>query len=237
MSRFHSKFHKEVHNNFSSTKLNWLRAAVLGANDGIVSTAAVALGVAGATSDTKVILTASVAALAAGALSMAIGEYVSVSTQRDTEKALLQKEREGLTSDPGAELEELIALYEQKGLSHSTAKLVGEELTAYDALSSHAEVELHIDPHNLTNPWYAAYASGLAFFSGAIIPLLAIILAPRSSTVTGIIVSVVFALIVTGALSAQVSGSSKRTAIWRVVFGGLFAMIVTYSIGYLFGTL
>lgn len=235
MHREHRATHNELHNSFSGTKLNWLRAAVLGANDGIVSTASVALGVAGATSDTKIILTASIAALAAGALSMAIGEYVSVSTQRDTEKALLQKEKKELKTNPVAELEELIVIYEKKGLTRTTAELVGRELTAYDALGGHAEVELRIDPHNLTNPWLAAYASGLAFLSGAIIPLLAILFSSSKFTIFSIVISVVVALIINGILSAKAGGAPKQRAIIRVVFGGLIAMAITYSIGKMFG--
>ncbi len=235
MHREHIVNHKELHETFSGTKLNWLRAAVLGANDGIVSVASVAVGVAGATSDTKVILTASVAALAAGALSMAVGEYVSVSTQRDTEKALLQKEKKELENDPVAELEELIVIYQKKGLSRSTAELVGNELTVHDALGGHAEAELRIDPHNLTDPWYAAYASGLAFLTGAIIPLLAIVLVPPNFIILSISLSVVIALIITGALSARAGGAPKQKAIIRVVSGGLIAMAVTFGIGKLFG--
>ncbi len=227
--------HKESSQLTSPSSLNWLRAAVLGANDGIVSTASVALGVAGATSDTKIILTASIAALAAGALSMAIGEYVSVSTQRDTEKALLQKERKKLDAYPAAELEELISIYEKKGLSRMTAELVGRELTAHDALGGHAEAELRIDPHNLTNPWAAAYASGLAFLSGAIIPLLAILFSSHKFTVISIVVSVTIALVINGALSAKAGGAPKRKAIVRVLLGGLIAMAITYGIGTMFG--
>ncbi len=227
--------HPETHGFISGSKINWLRAAVLGANDGIVSVAAVVVGVAGATQDTKAILTAGIAALSAGALSMAVGEYVSVSTQRDTEKALLQKERHELEVSPDAELEELVSIYQRKGLSRSTAELVGKELTKHDALSEHAEVELGIDPHNLTNPWYAAYASGLAFLCGAIIPILAIVIAPTQYDIMATFASVIVALVITGALSANAGGSRKRVAIIRVVIGGVIAMAVTFGIGKLFG--
>ena len=231
----HTRPHPESHNHISRSKLNSLRAAVLGANDGIVSVASVVVGVAGVTQDLKIILTAGIAALVAGALSMAVGEYVSVSTQRDTEEALLQKEKTELATHPELELEELISIYEQKGLSRTTAELVGKELTKHDALAEHAEVELGIDPYNLTNPWYAAYASGLAFFSGASIPIFAIILTPTKYSIFATFISVINALIVTGALSANAGGSRKRVAIIRVVLGGVIAMAVTFGIGKLFG--
>jgi VIT1/CCC1 family predicted Fe2+/Mn2+ transporter len=231
----HNFRHVELHKIISDSKLNWLRAAVLGANDGIVSVASVVVGVAGATSDSIVILTAGVAALVAGALSMAVGEYVSVSTQRDTEKALLQKERLELKNSPENELEELISIYEKKGLSRNTSELVGRELTAHDALGGHADAELHIDPHNLINPWYAAYASGIAFLSGAVIPIVAILLSPPQYSTVTTFASVIVALVITGALSAIAGGSKKRTAIIRVVLGGVFAMAITYGIGTLFG--
>ncbi len=231
----HQLHHFESHGFMTWSKLNSLRAAVLGANDGIVSVAAVVVGVAGATEDTKTILTAGVVALFAGALSMAVGEYVSVSTQRDTEKAILQKEKHELETYPEAELEELILIYQRKGLSRTTAELVGKELTKYDALGEHATVELGIDPYNLTNPWYAAYASGLAFLCGAIIPIVAIILVPASYDLVATFTSVIVALIITGALSANAGGSQKRVAIIRVVLGGILAMIITFGVGKLFG--
>ncbi len=231
----HQRKHFEAHDFISHGKLNWLRAAVLGANDGIVSVSSVIVGVAGATQDIKVILTAGIAALVAGALSMAVGEYVSVSTQRDTEKALLQKEKKELETSPERELEELVVIYQKKGLTRHTAELVGKELTKHDALGEHAEVELGINPNDLTNPWYAAYASGLAFLCGAIIPICAVIFAPSSYIISTTFISVVIALIITGALSAHAGGSHKRTAIIRVVVGGVIAMAVTFGVGKLFG--
>ncbi len=219
----------------TGTKLNWLRAAVLGANDGIVSTSSIIVGVAGATHDTKLILTAGVASLVAGALSMSVGEYVSVSTQRDTERALLAKERLELENVPEQELEELIVIYQKKGLSRPTAEIVGRELTDHDAFGAHAEAELRIDPNNLTQPWHAAYASGLAFFCGAIIPILTILISPTKYDIPATFVSVIVALVITGALSANVGGSHKKTAIVRVVIGGVIAMLVTYGVGKLFG--
>src|SRR3954451_22808698 len=156
--------------------LNWLRAAVLGANDGIVSTAGLVMGVAGATTDRTAIFIAGLAGLVAGALSMAAGEYVSVSTQRDTEQALLAKERRELEEEPDEELAELAGLYMDKGLSEDTARQVALELTSHDALAAHAEVELGIDPDALTNPWQAALASMIAFTVGALLPMLMILL-------------------------------------------------------------
>src|SRR3989338_2109415 len=157
--------HHEMHARKSGAKLNWLRAAVLGSNDGIVSVASIVVGVAGASDSSGFILTAGVAGLVAGALSMAVGEYVSVSTQRDTEKALLEKERLELLNEPEEELDELASLYEAKGLSKATARTTAQELTAHDAFSAHVDAELHIDPNALTNPWHAAVASGASFLS------------------------------------------------------------------------
>lgn len=227
--------HTETHGSMSGGKLNWLRAAVLGANDGIVSVSSVVVGVAGATDATGFILTAGTAAIVAGALSMAVGEYVSVSTQRDTERALLAKERQELIDTPEQELEELVSIYHGKGLSKETARIVAVELTEKDAFAAHADAELGINPNDLTNPWHAAYASGLAFFAGAIIPLVAIILPPASIRIPVTFASVLVALIITGTLSAHTGGANKTTATIRVVVGGLLAMIITFGIGKLFG--
>ncbi len=227
--------HTEFHDPKSSGKLNWLRAAVLGANDGIVSVASVIFGVAGAHETTHFILTAGIAATVAGALSMAVGEYVSVSTQRDTEKALLAKEKWELENMPEQELEELTVIYEKKGLSRESAEKVARELTAHDAFAAHVESELKIDPNELTNPWHAAYASAGAFLAGAIIPLLAIALCPENYRIVGTFVAVLCALVATGATSAYAGGAKKTRAATRVVIGGVLAMVVTYGIGTLFG--
>jgi VIT1/CCC1 family predicted Fe2+/Mn2+ transporter len=227
--------HKQMDNNIKNSKLNWLRAAVLGANDGIVSVSSVIVGVAGASDSRTFILTAGVAALVAGALSMAVGEYVSVSTQRDTERALILKEQIELAVYPDQELEELVVIYEKKGLSRATAEIVAKEFTAKDAFAAHLDAELGIDPDNLTNPFHAAYASGAAFFCGAIIPILAIVLSPKSLQIPMTFVSVVIALIFTGTLSAHAGGASKIKATIRVVFGGLLAMVITFAIGKIFG--
>ena len=219
-----------------ASRLNWLRAGVLGANDGIVSVAALVVGVAAATTDSAAILIAGVAALLAGAISMALGEYVSVSSQRDTERALIAKERYELEHMPEQELAELAGLYEAKGLSPETARQVAVELTEHDALGAHLEVELHIGTEELSNPWVAAFASALAFTVGAILPLLSALLPPPEWRVPATFVSVAIALVITGWLSAHLGGSPKGRAIGRIVFGGSLALVVTYAIGALIGT-
>jgi VIT1/CCC1 family predicted Fe2+/Mn2+ transporter len=226
----------EPHDGSVSSMLNWLRAGVLGANDGIVSTAGLVVGVAGATTDRHTILIAGIAGLVAGALSMGAGEYVSVSTQRDTEQALLAKERRELAEEPEEELAELAYLYEQKGLSSDLAMRVAEELTEHDALRAHAEVELGIDPDDLTSPWHAAIASMVAFTVGALLPLLTITLASVGARlwVTG--ASVAVALAVTGYVSARLGQADVRRAVLRNVAGGLVAMVVTYAIGQTVGS-
>ncbi len=225
---------KEPHAQSTVSKLNWLRAAVLGANDGIVSIAGLVLGVAGATSSPNVIITAGVAGIVAGAISMAAGEYVSVSSSRDTEHALLQKERDELKNFPDAELLELIIIYEKKGLSRQTATKVAKELTEKDAFAAHVDAELGIDPNNLTNPWHAAIASACAFLAGAMIPLVAIILPPENIRIPVAFGSVILALGATGVISAKVGGASPLRATIRVVLGGALAMVVTYTIGRIF---
>ncbi len=218
----------------STHKLNWLRASVLGANDGIVSIAGLVLGVAGATNSVTVILTAGVAGIVAGAISMAAGEYISVSSSRDTEKALLEKERYSLKNFPEKELKQLALIYRQKGLTEKTSELVAKELSKEDVFAAHAHAELNIDPNNLTNPWHAAFASSGAFLAGAMIPLIAIIIPPASIKVPVAFVSVIVALAITGILSAKAGGANVTRATIRVVLGGALAMVVTYFIGKLF---
>jgi VIT1/CCC1 family predicted Fe2+/Mn2+ transporter len=224
-----------LHNQKSGPKLNWLRAAVLGANDGIVSTASIIVGVAGASASSNFILTAGLAGMVAGALSMGVGEYVSVSTQRDTEKAMIEKERLELINNPEYELEELAEIYVGKGLSPQTARAVAGELTAHGVVDAHVEAELGLDPKNLTNPWHAAYASALAFFCGALIPIIMILISPAAIRIPITFLGVLIALIITGNLSAHAGGSSKGTATIRIVLGGMLAMAVTFAIGKLFG--
>ncbi|EHB58407.1 protein of unknown function DUF125 transmembrane [Mycolicibacterium rhodesiae JS60] len=225
----------EPHHGAFGSRLNWLRAGVLGANDGIVSTAGIVVGVAAASTQRGPIFTAGIAALAAGALSMAVGEYVSVSTQRDSEKAMLKLERHELEAEPMAELDELAALYEAKGLTPATARTVAEELTDHDAFAAHVDAELHLDPDELTNPWQAAISSAIAFTVGAVLPLLAILLPPASIRVPITFVAVLLALTITGWISARLGGATPRRAIYRVVIGGALAMAVTFGIGYLVG--
>lgn len=226
--------HPEEHGASHVSKLNWLRAAVLGANDGIVSIAGLVLGVAGATNSTTAILTAGLAGIVAGAISMAAGEYVSVSSSRDTEKALLEKEKEELRKYPEQEMLELAGIYERKGLSKKTALLVSKELTEHDPIAAHFDAELGIDPNNLTNPWHAALASAAAFLAGAVIPLIAIVLPPPPVRVPVAFVSVVIALAITGTVSAKTGGANVMKATIRVISGGILAMAVTYGIGRIF---
>lgn len=233
--KIQSFIHTEPHTSKAVAKLNWLRASVLGANDGIVSIAGLVLGVAGATTSQGVIITAGIAGIIAGAISMAAGEYVSVSSSRDTEKALMRKEREELKNFPEEELAELTALYQAKGLTPSTASIVAKELTNHDAFAAHVDAELGIDPNNLTNPWHAAFASAASFLAGAIIPLVAILLPPETLRVPVTFFSVLIALVITGVFSAKVGGAQVSKAVIRVVAGGALAMVVTYGIGRLFG--
>ena len=216
------------------SRLNWLRASVLGANDGIVSIAGLVVGVAGATTSSSIILTAGVAGIIAGAISMAVGEYVSVSSSRDSEKVLIDKERKELRDNPEKELEELATLYQRKGLTKETAHLVAKELTAHDAFAAHVDIELGIDPNNLTNPGHAAFASAASFLVGAIIPLIAIILPPENMRIPVAFIAVLIALIITGFFSGKISGANITRATIRIVIGGALAMAVTYSVGKLF---
>lgn len=217
------------------TKLNWLRAAVLGANDGIVSMAGLVLGVAGATESTSIIFTAGIAGITAAIISMAAGEYVSVSSSRDTQKALIKEEKEELRKFPKEELEELVLLYEKKGLSPESAKIVAKELTDHDPIMAHLDVEHRIDPNNLTNPWHAAIASAIAFLAGGIIPLVAVLVVSPALRFPVTFIAVVFALAITGSVSAKVGGAGITRATIRVVVGGMIAMIVTHLVGKLFG--
>jgi len=225
----------EPHHPNVSSRLNKLRAAVLGANDGIVSIAGLVVGVAGATNQRTPIITAGLAGIFAGALSMAAGEYVSVSSQRDTERALLRTERQELKDSPSEELAELIQIYIHKGLSRSTATKVAKELTAKDAYAAHVDAELAIDPKNLISPWNAAVASALAFFAGSVLPMIAILIPPAGNRIIITFVSTIIALSLTGALSAKFGQAPARPAIVRVTAGGALAMAVTYAIGRVIG--
>lgn len=225
----------EPHHRAVAGRLNWLRAAVLGANDGIVSVAGIVVGVAGATTATGPILTAGLAGLAAGAVSMALGEYVSVSSQRDSETALLAKERRELELTPEAELAELTAIYQAKGLAPHTAARVARELHAHDALAAHLDAELNLDPNDIANPRQAAAASAASFTTGALLPLLAILLPPAAWRVPVTVIAVLIALGVAGAISARVGGARVGRATLRVIVGGAAGLAFTYAIGHLIG--
>jgi vacuolar iron transporter family protein len=225
---------REPHSGGIAERLNRLRAAVLGANDGIVSVAGIVIGVAGATSDRGPIFTAGLAGLVAGAVSMALGEYVSVSSQRDSQRAQMAQEKRELATSPEAELAELTALYEAKGLSAATAHTVAIELTNHGALAAHLDAELHIDPADIPSPVQAAAASAVSFTVGALLP--AIMLPPAAVRVPVTFVAVLIALGLTGAVSARLGGSSIRRAVLRLVIGGALGLAFTYGVGHLFGT-
>ena len=227
--------HDEPHQDSLGGRLNWLRAAVLGANDGVVSTAGLVVGVAGANASADALLTAGLAGLLAGSLSMAAGEYVSVSTQRDSERAALDQERRELARTPEAELEELTGLYREKGLDPELAAEVAVQLTRHDALAAHAETELGIDPNGLANPWHAAWASFLSFTVGALLPLLAIVLPPKGLRLPVTVASVLMALACCGWGSARMGRAPVPPSVLRNVLGGAVAMAVTYAAGALLG--
>lgn len=218
-----------------SARLNCLRAAVLGANDGVLSTAGLVLGVAGADARFSALLTAGIAGLVAGALSMAAGEYVSVSTQRDAEQAAVHQEKAELAALPEAELRELTALLQRKGLRPDTAHQAALEMTQHDALAAHAELELGIQPGQYTNPWHAAGASAASFAVGALVPLLAVLLSPPTWAVLATAAAVVVALLATGVASAHLGDAPRLRAALRNAAGGLLAMGVTYAIGCVVG--
>jgi len=226
----------EPHRQGIAARLNWLRAGVLGANDGIVSVAAIVVGVAAATPEIGPIITAGLAGLVGGALSMAVGEYISVSSQSDSQRALIAKEREELRSSPDEELDELAGLYQSQGLSEKTARQVAIELTAHDALAAHLSAELNIDESEVVSPWAAAASSAVAFVSGAILPFAAIILLPEPVRIPLTCVIVVLALAGTGALGARIGGSPVARATVRVIIGGALALGATFLIGSLLGT-
>jgi len=225
----------EPHEAAPGRRLNWLRAGVLGANDGIVSIAGLVVGIAAATPDQSSILAAGIAGMVAGAVSMALGEYVSVSTQRDTERALLDKERRELEEFPAAELEELAGLYVAKGASPETARKLALELTEHDVFAAHIDVELGIDPHELTNPWHAAGSSAAAFTVGSLLPIVAITVARQDLRAIVTATTVIAALALTGYASAVLGGARRGPAIARLVLGGSAAMALTYGLGLLIG--
>lgn len=218
-----------------SSKLNWLRAGVLGANDGIVSTAALIFGVAGAAVSHQAMLISGVAAVVAGAMSMAVGEYISVSSQRDLEEAELEQERRELEDDPEYELHQLTRMLQERGISPNLSRQVAVQLTEQDPLAAHARLELNLDPEAVTNPWHAAFASLIAFVLGGLVPLLAILFAPINIGIPVAAVAVVAALALTGSIGARLGGARRLPAIARTVFGGVLAMAITYGVGYVTG--
>lgn len=216
-------------------RIGWLRAAVLGANDGIVSTASLILGVAAAGATSKSILIAGVAGLVAGAMSMAAGEYVSVSSQADTENADLDKERKELATDPKHEHEELAAIYVGRGLDKKLAIEVANQLMKHDALGAHARDELGISETLTARPVQAALASAGTFSVGAALPLVVVLLVPASALMWAVSISSLIFLALLGSLSARVGGASMMTAAIRVTFWGALAMALTAGVGALFG--
>lgn len=225
--------HAEVHR---GNKGAWLRASVLGANDGLLSTASLMLGVSAASAGKSSVLTAGFAALVAGSLSMAVGEYSSVSSQRDTEHADLAKERHELLHTPEAEEVELAAIYRQRGLSRALADQVAAELSAGDALAHHAREELGIDPDNLSKPGEAAAASAVSFAVGSLLPFLMAVITPNSARSVAIIVSTIVGLGALGFAGARLGGAPVMKAAARVVVGGAIALAVAQLLGHLVGS-
>jgi VIT1/CCC1 family predicted Fe2+/Mn2+ transporter len=224
--------HEEKHR---SHRAGWLRAAVLGVNDGIVSTASLMLGVLAASQSSSAILTAGIAGLAAGALSMAAGEYVSVGSQRDSERADIAIERKSLAENPDEELAELAWIYEQRGIEKGLAKKVAQQLHDHDAVAAHARDELGIDHEALAKPTQAAIASAVAFSLGASVPIVAAVASSAGVGGLAITISSLVALAISGAVGAIVGGGHRLIASARVFIGGGLAMAITYLIGHLIG--
>lgn len=209
---------------------------MLGANDGIISTAALIFGVAGAAVSHQALLISGIAAVAAGAMSMAVGEYISVSSQSDFERAEIEQERKELEEDPEHELDQLTALLGQRGISPDLSRQVAVQLHQNDPLTAHARLELGLDPDEVTNPWHAAFASLIAFTVGGLVPLLSVLIAPLSIGIAVAAAAVVIALAITGSISARLGGAPLLPAIGRTVAGGILAMAITYGIGFVTGT-
>lgn len=224
--------HHETHR---SHRIGWLRAAVLGANDGIVSTASLIVGVASAHATHETILITGIAGLVSGAMSMAAGEYVSVSSQADTENADLDREREELASQPEHELDELTGIYVKRGLTHELAKQVATQLTKHDALGAHARDELGLNDVMNARPVQAALTSALTFAVGALLPLLVVIFMPTAQLVIGVAVMSLVFLALLGGVAAKAGGAKVLAGVWRVTFWGALAMLATAGIGSLFG--
>lgn len=228
MARGHVERHR-------TERVGWLRAAVLGANDGLVSTASLVLGVAAAEGSRSAVLVAGVAGLVAGAMSMAAGEYVSVSSQADTERADLERERRELATMPTGELDELTGIYVERGLEPALARQVAEQLMAHDALTAHARDELGITAALQARPIQAAWASALSFAAGAVLPLIVIGLAPASLLGPIVALTTLVFLAVLGAIAARAGGAKVLAGAARVLFWGALAMGLTAAVGSLFG--
>ena len=216
-------------------KSNWLRAAVLGANDGILSTASIAIGIATASATREPIVLATVAGLVAGALSMAAGEYVSVSSQTDIEHADIEREKQELEDMPEIEMQMLAEIYEKRGLKKNTALLVAKELTKYDALGAHVRDELGINEISEAKPLQAAFSSGVAFTVGGVLPLLVVLFTPLNNMEYLLYGFSILFLIVLGSIAAKAGGSSIKKAVLRITFWGTIAMGLTALVGTLFG--
>ena len=232
MSTSFESAHEELH---YVNRSGWLRAAVLGANDGIVSVSSIIIGVAAADTSPHAALLAGVAGLAAGAMAMAAGEYVSVSSQSDVENADIERERQNIIETPEAEERELASIFETRGLSPSTAALVARELTEKDALAAHVREELGLSEIHAANPLQAALASGFTFSIAASFPLIAAFLAPQGHVITVVVASTLVALAGLGALGAHAGAAPKLPATFRVAFWGAAAMAVTAGVGHFFG--
>jgi VIT1/CCC1 family predicted Fe2+/Mn2+ transporter len=232
MSEIISPHPEEQH---KSHRGNWLRAGVLGVNDGIVSVAGIMLGVLAAHASNSVILTAGIAGLTAGALSMAVGEYVSVSSQRDSERADYEIERRSIAANPEGELAELAHIYVHRGLDPKLAMLVAKQLHEHDAEDAHLRDELGIDKENFVNPLQATIASATSFSIGGAIPILAAVMFPHKSGALGIVLLSLIGLAISGAIGAYIGGGNRLKAASRVLLGGAAAMAITALIGHLVG--
>jgi vacuolar iron transporter family protein len=228
-----SSSHPEAH---VTGRSNWLRAAVMGANDGIVSTAALVVGVAAASATREPVVIAAVSGLLAGAASMAVGEYVSVASARDAQQADVAREAVELATDPEGELAELAGIYEARGVSRATALAVATELTAADALGAHARDELGITESLSARPLEAGLASAAAFSAGGVVPLLAVLFAPTGAVLATVVVATTLALLVLGVLSAAAGRARPTRAVARILIGGAAAMLITFGGGALLGS-
>lgn len=232
MSRRATRYHSETH---KSGRAAWLRAAVLGSDDAIVSTASLMIGVAASTATTHSIIVAGVAGLVAGSMSMAVGEYVSVSSQRDSEAADVEREKHELLTEPEDELRELAGIYEKRGLTRELAIEVAQQLSARDQLGAHLRDELGIDPQALSQPLQAAWISAVSFATFAVVPIVALLLAPAQLQSQTIAAASLIALGSLGAFGAHLGGASKLRGALRVTIGGSLAMAVTAGIGHVLG--